>query len=87
MKFRFCLSLSIRYVTRALLGYLAKHAPLAVRGGADFAPLPRLTRERVTVARRTRRQSKVFDEYFLSNVKIFLKGHMSGQGKVQGQNR
>ena len=32
-------------------------------GGADPAP-PRLTRERVVVASRARRQSKALDEYF-----------------------
>ena len=53
--------------------------------GADSVPC--LTRERVAVARRARRQSIALNEYFLSNFKNFLESYMSGQGQVKGKNR
>ena len=72
-------------LTRAPLGYLAERAPLG--GGADSAPPPCLTQEREAVARWARWQTKALDEYFLSNKKQILKGHLSGQGQVKGQYR
>ena len=59
-------------------------------GGGEILPPPHpscLTRKREAVGRRARRQSKAIAEYVLSNLKIVLKGHMSDQGQVKGQNR
>ena len=49
-------------------------------GGADLASLPRLTRERVAVARRARRQSKALNQYFLRKLKVYKR-------QVKGKNR
>ena len=48
-------------LTRTPLGYLAERAPLG--GGADSAPPPRLTHERMAVARWAWLQTKALGEY------------------------
>ena len=80
--FHFSLSCSL---TRAPLEYSAEHAPLG-GGGRISPPLPNSrTRSRSEVGKAANESSRWV--LFKQILKIFLKGHMSGQGQVKDQNR